>query len=101
MRKSYSSDVGREQFEEICKELTRAKKITHSRRYDLCDKFCAVLYLLKKAVRGDPFRMIFPNGKTCVIVTIYGQKRKTLFPIYGGRGQQASSLGRKEEMVLF
>jgi len=48
MRKSYPSDVGREQFEEIREELTQARKITRPRRYDLYDIFRAVLYLLKE-----------------------------------------------------
>jgi len=48
MRKSYPSDVGREQFEEIREELTQAKKITRPKRYDLYAIFRAVLYLLKE-----------------------------------------------------
>lgn len=48
MRKSYPSDISREQFEEIREELVGAKKRTHPRKYDLYDLFCAVLYLLKE-----------------------------------------------------
>jgi len=48
MRKSYPSDVGREQFEEIREELTQTKKITPPKRYDLYDIFRAVLCLLKE-----------------------------------------------------
>ena len=48
MRKSYPSDISREQFETIREELTGAKKRTHPRKYDLYDLFCAVLYLLKE-----------------------------------------------------
>ena len=37
MRKSYPSDISREQFEEIRKDLAGAKKKTHPRSYDLYD----------------------------------------------------------------
>ena len=48
MRKSYPSDISREQFEKIREELMSAKKRTHPRKYDIYDLFCAVLYLLKE-----------------------------------------------------
>ena len=48
MRKSYPSDISREQFEGIREDLAGAKKKTHPRSYDLYDIFCAVLYLLKE-----------------------------------------------------
>ena len=56
MRKSYLSDIRREQFEEIRDELVGAKKMTHPRKYDVYDLFCAVLYLLKEGCtwRGIP-----------------------------------------------
>ena len=56
MRRSYPSDISREQFEEIREELAGAKKKTHPRSYDLYDIFCAVLYLLKEGCtwRGLP-----------------------------------------------
>ena len=44
MRKSYPSDITREQFEVI----RPVKKTTHPRKYDLYDIFCAVLYLVKE-----------------------------------------------------
>ncbi len=47
MRKSYPSDISREQFEAIREKSAGAKKRTHPRKYDLYDLFCAVLYLLK------------------------------------------------------
>lgn len=37
MRRSYPSDISREQFEEIREELAGAKKKTHPRSYDLYD----------------------------------------------------------------
>ena len=45
MRKEYPSDITREQFEKIRKDLEGAKKKTHPRKYDI---LCAVLYLLKE-----------------------------------------------------
>ena len=47
MVKNYGSDVGREQFEIIREDLEKAKKATRPRKVDLCDVFCAVLYVLK------------------------------------------------------
>ena len=48
MRRSYPSDITREQFEVIRPILERAAKRTHPRKYDLYDIFCAVLYLIKE-----------------------------------------------------
>ena len=48
MRKSYPSDITREQFEVIRPILEGARKRTHPRKYDLYDIFCAVLYLIKE-----------------------------------------------------
>ena len=48
MRKSYPSDISKEQFENIRGDLTEGKKKTHPSTYDLYDIFCAVLYLLKE-----------------------------------------------------
>ena len=61
MRKSYPSDVSREQFEVIRQELTQAKKITHPRRHDLYDIFCAVLYLLKEGCSQRSIPHDFPK----------------------------------------
>ena len=48
MRKEYPSDISREQFEIIRKDIETAKKKTHPQKFDLYDIFCAVLYLLKE-----------------------------------------------------
>ncbi len=48
MRKEYPSDISREQFEIIRKDIEAAKKKTHPQKFDLYDIFCAVLYLLKE-----------------------------------------------------
>ena len=39
MRKSYPSDISREQFEKIREELESIQKKTHPRKYDLYDIF--------------------------------------------------------------
>ena len=57
MRKSYPSDISREQFSTIEPLLIGARKITAPRKLDLYDVFCAVLYLLKT---GCQWRML-PN----------------------------------------
>ena len=48
MRKQYPSDITREQFEQIRKDLSNARKTTHPRTYDLYDIFYSILYLLKE-----------------------------------------------------
>ena len=54
MRKRYPSDISREQFEEIREELAGAKKVTHPKKYDLYDIFCAVLYLWRAIPHDFP-----------------------------------------------
>jgi transposase len=47
MRKTYPSDISREQFEQVKDLLETARKKTRPRTVDLYDVFCAILYLLK------------------------------------------------------
>ena len=64
MRKSYPSDVSREQFEAIKPLLESARRKTSPRRVDLYEVFCAVLYLLRS---GCQWRMLpdeFPKWRT-------------------------------------
>ena len=64
MRKSYPSDISREQFALIKPLLESARKITCPRRVDLYEVFCAVLYLLRS---GCQWRMLpeeFPKWRT-------------------------------------
>ena len=61
MRKSYLSDVSREQFEAIREDLEGAKKKTHPRSYDLYDIFCAILYLLKEGCTRRAILHDFPK----------------------------------------
>ena len=54
-RKTYPSDITREQFEQIRLDLEGFKKRTKPRRVDLYDIFCGVLYVLKS---GCQWRML-------------------------------------------
>ena len=58
MRKSYPSDMSREQFEAIRSLLEGARKRTAPRKVDFYEVFCAVLYILKS---GCQWRML-PEG---------------------------------------
>ena len=61
MRKSYPSDITREQFEVIRPILEGATKRTHPRKYDLYDIFCAVLYLIKEGCTWRAIPHDFPK----------------------------------------
>ena len=61
MRKSYPSDISREQFEKIREELESIQKKTYPRKYDLYDIFCAVLYLLKEGCTWRAIPHDYPN----------------------------------------
>jgi transposase len=56
MRGIYPSDVTRGQFSVIEHPLKSARKVTHPRKYDAYDIFCAILYVLKEGCtwRGLP-----------------------------------------------
>ena len=61
MRRSYPSDISKEQFEKIRGDLAGGKKITHPFQYDLYDIFCAVLYLLKEGCTWRAIPHDFPK----------------------------------------
>jgi transposase len=63
-RKSYPSDISREQFEQIRALLEGSRKRTNPRRVDLYDIFCAILYLLKNAATGRALPSDFPPVST-------------------------------------
>jgi transposase len=63
MRQAYDSDVSREQFNSISRDLEFAKKKTRPRIADLYDVFCAILYLLKNACTWRNLPHDFPNWK--------------------------------------
>ena len=64
MRKSYPSDISREQFSKIEPLLLSARKITAPRKLDLHDVFCAVLYLLKTACQWRMLPKDFPKWRS-------------------------------------
>ena len=61
MRRSYPSDISKEQFEKIRGDLTGGKKKTHPFQYDLYDIFCAVLYLLTEGCTWRAIPHDFPK----------------------------------------
>ena len=60
---NYPSDITKEQFEIIRKDLENAKKRTRPRKVDLYDVFCAILYLLKGGIQWRMLPSNFPNWK--------------------------------------
>jgi transposase len=77
-RKTYPSDITREQFETILPFLEAAKKKTKPRKHDLYDIFCALLYLLKSCCQWDMLPSDFPNYKTVhYYFRIWGKKKNT------------------------
>jgi transposase len=63
-KKSYISDVSREQFERILPLLESARKKTKPRQVDLYEVFCAILYLLKSGCQWDMLPSEFPAKST-------------------------------------
>ena len=63
MRKSYDSDISRDQFNLISRDLEFVKKKTRPREVDLYEVFCAILYLLKNACTWRNLPHDFPNWK--------------------------------------
>ena len=61
MRKPYDSDITREQFAHISRDLENAKKRTCPRIVDLYDVFCAILYLLKNRATWRNIPHDFPH----------------------------------------
>ncbi|MCL2400324.1 MAG: transposase, partial [Defluviitaleaceae bacterium] len=61
MRKVYTSDVSREQFELIIHDLENFREITRPRKVDLYDVFCAILYLLKNGCSWRNIPGDFPH----------------------------------------
>ena len=65
---NYPSDITREEFAIIQKDLEAAKKTTKPRKMDLYDIFCAVLYLVKS---GGQWRMLPADFSKRGIVRYY------------------------------
>ena len=64
MRKSYPSDISREQFEIIKPLLESARKKTAPRKIDLYEVFCAVLYLLRNGCQWRFLPGEFPKWQS-------------------------------------
>ena len=58
---NYPSDITREEFAIIEKDLEAAKKTTKPRKMDLYDIFCAVLYLVKSGCQWRMLPADFPK----------------------------------------
>jgi len=54
-RKSYPSDISRQQFEVIRLDLEDFRRVTKPRTHDLYDIFCGMLYVLKS---GCPWSLL-------------------------------------------
>ena len=63
MHQPYDSDISREQFDLISRDLEFVKKKTRPRVVDLYEVFCAILYLLKNACTWRNLPHDFPNWK--------------------------------------
>jgi transposase len=63
-KKSYPSDISREQFEVIKPLLESARKKTAPRRVELYEVFCAVLYLLRTGCQWRALPSDFPKWRT-------------------------------------
>ena len=64
MRKSYPSDISKEQFELIKPELEGAKKKTKPRKIELYEVFCGVYYVLKSGCQWRMLPRDFPKWQT-------------------------------------
>lgn len=64
MRKTYPSDISREQFEKIRLILESARKKTKPRKLDLYEVFCALLYVLKSGCQWSMLPEGFPNYRS-------------------------------------
>jgi len=62
--RNYPSNISREEFELIRKELESARKQTKPRKVDLYEVFCAVLYVLKSGCQWDMLPSDFPSKST-------------------------------------
>jgi transposase len=63
LRRPYDSDISREQFNLISRDLEFVKKKTRPREIDLYEVFCAILYLLKNGCTWRNLPHDFPNWK--------------------------------------
>ena len=77
MRKSYPSDITREQFGIIRGDPEKAKKKTCPQTYDLYDIFVHCCICWKRAAHGEGFSMTSRTGKLCVTTTYSSNRTRT------------------------
>ena len=76
-RKSYPSDISREEFEKIKPLLERARKKTKPREIDLYDIFCGLLYVLKSGCQWRMLPSDFPKwGNVYAYFQIWNEKKE-------------------------
>ena len=63
IKKKYSSDITKEQFEQLRSILEIGRKKTAPRKLDLYEVFCAILYLVKSGCQRRMLPEVFQNGK--------------------------------------
>ena len=64
MRKTYPSDITREQFEKILPILEGVRNKTRPREVDLYDVFCGLLYILKTGCQWRALPHEYPKLRT-------------------------------------
>ena len=70
-KKTYPSDISREQFEQIRPLLVQARKQTKPRTIDLYEVWCAVLYLLRTGCQWRALPSDFP--KWCTVHSYFAK----------------------------
>ena len=74
---NYPSDITREQFEIIRKDLEGAKKKTKPRDIDLYHIYCAILYIVKGGIQWRMLPSDFPKfGIVRYYYDVWSTKRK-------------------------
>ena len=71
VRKSYPSDISREEFAPIKPLLESARRRTAPRRVDLYDIFCAMLYVLRNGCTWRSLPGDFP--KWCTVYSYFSR----------------------------
>ena len=74
MRKTYPSDITREQFGLIEQTLKTTKKATKPRNVDLYDVFCAILYRSKTGCQWRALPHDFPDFRLVFYYYAYGER---------------------------
>ena len=78
MRKTYPSDITREQFQTIVPLLESARKKTRPRTLDLHDVFNGLLYVLKTGCQWSALPHEYPKYKTVHTYFMQWSEQKTV-----------------------